>query len=197
MSKICLFTSCFSCVTSCKSRVAHASGKDEFLPVVSSALAEITGVAALAQLGDAQFNRSGARLPDAVAVAVTLGKPIGGLLAVAGARKGPDLQLHEPLGGKADHLAQQIGVGGLLHKRAQVHHLVGHRWFLELGWCSQPDPTGELSMTTAKPLARYSAMGARSRAASLSPSYTITGDTTITRSTSTGPIPVWIVRSGP
>ncbi|RWN46439.1 MAG: hypothetical protein EOR99_36855, partial [Mesorhizobium sp.] len=28
----------------------------------------------------------------------------------------------------------------------------------ESGWCQQPDLTGELSMTTAKPLARYSAM---------------------------------------
>ena len=44
-SKICLFTSCSSCVTNCKSRVAHASGKGEFLSVVSSALAEITGAA--------------------------------------------------------------------------------------------------------------------------------------------------------
>jgi hypothetical protein len=35
-----------------------------------------------------------------------------------------------PLGGKSDHLAQQIGIGGLFHERAQVHHLVGHRWFL-------------------------------------------------------------------
>jgi hypothetical protein len=28
----------------------------------------------------------------------------------------------------------------------------------ESGWCQQPDLTGELSMTTAKPLARYSAI---------------------------------------
>jgi hypothetical protein len=31
--------------------------------------------------------------------------------------------------------------------------------FLESGWCSQPDPTGESSMTTANPIARYSAIG--------------------------------------
>ncbi|SJM33299.1 conserved hypothetical protein [Mesorhizobium delmotii] len=42
----------------------------------------------------------------------------------------------------------------------------------ESGWCQQPDLTGELSMTTAKPLARYSAIEvARSRAALLPPSY--------------------------
>ena len=32
-----------------------------------------------------------------------------------------------PLGGEADHLAQQIGVGALFRKGAKVHHLVGHR----------------------------------------------------------------------
>ena len=41
-----------------------------------------------------------------------------------------DLQLHQALGGEADHLAQKIGVGALFQKRAKVHHLVGHRWFL-------------------------------------------------------------------
>ena len=30
---------------------------------------------------------------------------------------------------EGDHLAQNIGVGGLLHERAQVHHVFGHRWF--------------------------------------------------------------------
>jgi hypothetical protein len=37
---------------------------------------------------------------------------------------------YQRLGGKADHLAQQIGVRVLLHERAQVHRLVGQRWFL-------------------------------------------------------------------
>jgi hypothetical protein len=35
--------------------------------------------------------------------------------------------------------------------------------FLESGWCSQPDPNGESSMTTANPLARYSAIWGRAR----------------------------------
>ena len=101
-------------------------------------LQEAREVAALAQLGDAQLDRAGARLPVAVAVAVALGQPLRALLAIAGAGQAAHLQLHQPLGGKADHLAQQIGVGGLLHQRAQVHHLVGHRWFLESGWCRNP-----------------------------------------------------------
>ncbi|BBF92322.1 hypothetical protein BLTE_10070 [Blastochloris tepida] len=44
--------------------------------------------------------------------------------------------------GKADHLAQHIGVGGLLHERAKVRHLVGHRWVLRSRLVLQPDPTG-------------------------------------------------------
>jgi hypothetical protein len=36
-----------------------------------------------------------------------------------------DLQLHQALGGKADHFAQQVGVGALFQKSAKVHHLVG------------------------------------------------------------------------
>jgi len=43
---------------------------------------------------------------------------------------------------------------------------------------SQPDPTGESPVTTAKPPARYGAIwGARPGGFAL-PSYTITGDTT-------------------
>jgi hypothetical protein len=84
-------------------------------------------VAAFAQLGDAQLHRAGARLPQPVAVAVALGQSLGALLAIAGAGLALDLQLHQALGRKADHLAQQIGVGALFQKRAKRHHLVGHR----------------------------------------------------------------------
>jgi hypothetical protein len=79
--------------------------------------------------------------------------------------------------------AQQIGVRGLLHERAQVHHLFDQRWLLETGWCSQPDPTDEPPMTTAKPLARYGVMGTRCRAVSLPPSYTATRHVTVPQST--------------
>lgn len=60
---------------------------------------------------------------------------------------------HIALGSKADHLAQQLRIRDLLHERAGVHHLIGHR-FLESGLCQQPDPTGEVPVTTAKPSAR-------------------------------------------
>src|SRR5262249_19671018 len=118
-------------------------------------------IAALAQLGDAQLDRAGTRLPVAVAIAVALGATLSALLTITGAGEAFDFQLHQALRRKADHLAQEIGVGGLLDQGTKVHLLVGHRWLLESGWRSQPDPTGESSMTTAKPLARYGAMGAR------------------------------------
>ena len=38
-----------------------------------------------------------------------------------------EVLLKGPLGGKADHLAQQIGIRRLLNKRPQVHRIVGHR----------------------------------------------------------------------
>src|SRR5262249_11398387 len=117
--------------------------------------------ASLAQLGDAQFDRAGAGLPGPVAVAVALRQALGALLAIGRSGQPGDLHFHQPLGGKADHLAQQIGIWGLLHERAKVHHLVGHRWFLESGWCQQPDPTDESPVTTAKPSTRYGAIGER------------------------------------
>ena len=97
-------------------------------------------------------------LPDPLAVAVALGQALGVLLAIGRPGLAFDFQLHQTLGGKADHLAQQIGVWGLLYERAQVHHIVGHRWFLGCVGVSQPDPTGELPVTTAKPPARYGAI---------------------------------------
>ena len=47
-------------------------------------------------------------------------------LAMAGSRHRADLQLHQAVGRKAYHLAQNIRVRGLLHQGAQVHHVVGH-----------------------------------------------------------------------
>jgi hypothetical protein len=107
-----------------------------------------------------------------------LREAFGILLAIARPGHALDLQLHQAMGRKADHLAQQIRVRALLDQRPQVHHLIGHRYFLESGWCQQPDPIGESSMTTAKPPARYGAIeGARAGSFALS-SYTISWDTT-------------------
>jgi hypothetical protein len=78
--------------------------------------------------------------PIPVAIAIALHQALGILLAVARAGQALDLQLHQSLGGKADHLAQKVGVGGLLDERSKVHPVIGHRWFLGCGWSSQPMP---------------------------------------------------------
>jgi hypothetical protein len=107
-------------------------------------LEETWKIAALAQLGDAQLHRPGAGLPIALAIPVAVGQSLAAALAVAGAGPAFDLQLHQALRGKTDHLAQQIGIGTLLQKRLKAHHLVGHRRGLGSVEGIQPNPTGDL-----------------------------------------------------
>ena len=121
-------------------------------------LEETWKVRALAQLGDAKLHRPGSRLPVPVAIAVALGEPVGRAFAEACASSGADLHLHQPLGGESDHLAQDIRVGGLLHQRAKVHHLVGHRGFLGLRLQFATRTYRKTADGRRKPLARYSAM---------------------------------------
>ena len=90
-------------------------------------------VAALAEFRDAQLDRTGTRFPHPIAVAVALIDPIGITRTMRGAGQVLDLQLHQALRGKADHLAQQIGIGALLQESAKVHHLIGHRRVLVFG----------------------------------------------------------------
>jgi hypothetical protein len=87
-------------------------------------------IAAGAQLGNAQLDAAGPRLPGPVAIAVALGPAVNALFAIRRAGKRPDLQLHQPLGGNGHHLAQDSGIGGLLSQALQAHHLVGHRSIL-------------------------------------------------------------------
>src|SRR5260370_20290030 len=95
-----------------------------------------------------------------------MGKALRTTLAMGGTGQPFDLQLHQALGGKADHFAQQVGVGALFQKSAKVHHLVGHRWILgSVAWFSdQALPV--IRDGHRKPLARYGATyGRASRAA--------------------------------
>src|SRR5580658_4390110 len=135
-------------------------------------------VAALAQLGDAKLHRAGPRLPVALAVAVALRKAIGRALAMRRSRAAFDVQLHQPLGRKADHSAQKVRVGGLLQKRLKRHSFVGHRRVPRLRCDSQPDPTGEPTMTTASRSLATALWGARFASGLLRPSYTTSWDTT-------------------
>ena len=43
------------------------------------------------------------------------------------AGSGLPLGLHQPLGGKAQHLAHQVAIGALLDQLQQRHLVVGHR----------------------------------------------------------------------
>lgn len=56
-----------------------------------------------------------------------LRQTLDALLAIASARLGAGLQVHQLLGCKAGHLAEQVGIGALFHETAQVHHLFGYR----------------------------------------------------------------------
>jgi hypothetical protein len=49
-------------------------------------------------------------------------------------------------------------------------------WFLVCVGVSQPDPNGELSVITAKPPARYGAIGGARPGGFALPSYTTTGE---------------------
>lgn len=63
---------------------------------------------------------------------------------------------YQSLGGKADHVPQQICFRGLLHERELVHHVAGHRWFRN-GLASTTKPHRKAPMTTDTPATRYSA----------------------------------------
>ena len=97
-------------------------------------------VAPLPQLREAQRHAPGRRLPVAIAVAVALHQPRRILHPPGGAGEARHLELHQPPRGEADHLAQQIGVGGLLHQPLQVHHLIGHRDLSGSGWSVSTRP---------------------------------------------------------
>jgi len=123
----------------------------------SARLQERREVAPRAKLGDAQLHRPGARLPISVAIAVALSEPVGRARAMRSAGLGANLELHQSLSRKADHLAQNIRVGGLLHKRAKVHHLVGH-WGSSVALRFATRPYRRIANDRRKPLARYGAI---------------------------------------
>ena len=90
-------------------------------------LQECGEVAALAQLRDPEIHRAGTRLPRPVPVSVTVVQPRQAALAVAGAAQALDLQRHETLRYKPDHLAQKVGIRALLNKLLKGNSIDGHR----------------------------------------------------------------------
>ncbi|MDX6644496.1 MAG: hypothetical protein QOK40_223, partial [Miltoncostaeaceae bacterium] len=95
-------------------------------------LEEAREVAAGPELRDEELERAGARIPAALAVAVSLGRArLGGALAVAGADLGRHLGLHDLVAEEAHRLPDQVGVlvgEHLAHQRVGAHGVgVGHR----------------------------------------------------------------------
>src|SRR6185312_11110749 len=93
----------------------------------ATGLEETGEINAFTQLRDPQLDGASSRVPVAVAIAVALVGAALAALAVSGAAESVALQRHQALGGEADHLAQEAGVGALLQKFAKGNLVVGHR----------------------------------------------------------------------
>jgi site-specific DNA recombinase len=90
-------------------------------------LQEAREVGAPPELRDPQLDGPRPGLPVALAVAVALHQPLGAALAMRAAGQLTHLQLHQPLGGEADHLAQEGGVRALLQELPKGNPVIGHR----------------------------------------------------------------------
>jgi hypothetical protein len=97
-------------------------------------------VAALAQLGDLTLDPARACVPGAppIAVALLLTRRVTQAVSRSGA--GFHRGFHQPLGGKGQHLAHQVGVGVLFDQFDQRHSLVGHRRLRSSGSSRQLEP---------------------------------------------------------
>ena len=79
---------------------------------------ELRGVAALAQLWDPQLDRADPGFPGPTPVAAALDRPVG---------LGLDVELHQALSRKAQHLAYDVGVGLLGEQGLKGDHIFGQR----------------------------------------------------------------------
>ena len=92
----------------------------------AAGLRKVRKIKAFSKLWDKKWDRRSLRLPIAVAVAIVLREAVGGALAGSCASQRAHLQLHQARCGEANQVAQNISVGGLFDKCAQVHHGDGH-----------------------------------------------------------------------
>src|SRR5205823_781342 len=97
-----------------------------------------------------------------------------------GAAQSFALQLHQALGSKADHLAQECRIGALLQKRSKGDLVVGHRGDPQIRVaCRNPTLLRIATVAADRPAcARLLAVAPAGRSAA---SYTITRDTTARR----------------
>ena len=98
-----------------------------------------------------------------IAIAVALRQAPSPAAAVRCAGQALDFQVHQPLGGEADHLAQQVSVGGLLQEGLEVHGIAGgHRRVPLPGLWSGNQTLAGTAMTATAVACSASAYGLRS-----------------------------------
>src|ERR1700686_4449295 len=116
--------------------------------------------------------------PDPVLLhTVALVAPLRAALAVPGAAQRFALQLHQALGGKANHLAQECRIRALLQKRTKGDLVVGHRGHPR-GRVACRSPTLLRIATVAADRPAFARLLAVPPAGRSAASYTITKDTT-------------------
>jgi hypothetical protein len=108
------------------------------------------GVGAFAQLGNAQLDGAGASLPAPIAIAVALRQALLALLAVTC----PGPRPRAPSAGGRQTRSSRAKDRRVFSTSAhRFHHVVGHRWFLESGWCCNPtDESSVISRSFATAL---------------------------------------------
>jgi hypothetical protein len=84
-------------------------------------------VRALAELGDLEPDPSRPGVPGSLAIAIALVAAARAALAMTGAAQPLDLGRHQPFGGVAEKLADQIAIGPLLDQLEKGHPVGGHR----------------------------------------------------------------------
>ncbi len=118
--------------------VVHGPGRDpmniglldhgrERLLGRSPRLQERREVGALAQLGNGEVDPACSRVPDPLAIAVSMIEPLGAAHARWRARQVLYLHRHQPLGRKGQHRAHEVGISTLLDQLKKGHSVVGHR----------------------------------------------------------------------
>ena len=101
--------------------------RDERLLGGLARLQERRKVRALAQLGDAQLERSKPRIEAAVAITVAVIEPIACALVPTGTDQTLDIGFHQDLQHGLRHGAQEIAIAALLQQLSQRHSVFGHR----------------------------------------------------------------------
>jgi hypothetical protein len=87
-------------------------------------------VRSLAQLRDAQVERTEPRLQRPISIAVAVGKPPVRAFMPACADQCLDVSVHDDLQHRLSQRTQEIAVVGLLYRFNQRHSLFGHRVLL-------------------------------------------------------------------